>query len=624
MFKKFFIKLNLPYSAIRGEIISVQVLVFNYDAKPLETDVTLYNDDKHFNFSTATSEQAADEAPPNRAFNQKLRKVVVPPGESVSVSFLITSNRVGPINLRVKAISPIAGDQVIRTLLIKPEGETQYRNEARLIDLEKRKEYTERVNISLPSKLIPGSGFLTVSLIGDLIGSSLNGIEDLCRLSYGCGEQNMIHFVPNIVILDYLKREKKLTPELEKKIMGFVEVGYQTELKFKRLDGSFSAFGELDAEGSTWLTAFVLKSFLMGKQYLPIIDDNVINQAANWLIQRQISDGSFDEPGVVHYKPLQGGSANGQATLTAFVVIALYQKPQLAQLYQSQINRAIAYLSRQVQNDYARSTHELAIISYALHLANADYKWHAFNKLWQLRYENRNQILWPSNISNVVIKDRLNGKQSDHFYLPNPIDIETAAYALLTLVHRSDTKLALPVMSYLISRQNSNGGFSSTQDTILALQALSQMASKMTAGHNVSCKVKFGYNKKPATKLLVAKGNRSELNEKPNDEIEVRLEAKPLELDQFELSEADLAYSEQSAEKDESWPKLSEKPLPKNRKLVDRIPDYVEIEARGNGTAVFQVSWQYNLNSKSEEAPFYLDAQVNASSPDQMNLDVCS
>lgn len=293
----------------------------------------------------------------------------------------------------------------------------------------------------------------------------------------------MIRFVPNIIVLDYLKRTKKLSPDLEKKILNFIEIGYQTELKFKRQDNSFSAFGELDKEGSTWLTAFVLKSFLQAKQFLPLIDEQVTNQAANWLIQRQVSDGSFDEPGwvsfemilsfqifcnliilfvlfsEVHYKPLQGSSANGQATLTAFVVIALYQKKELAQLYQGQINRAINYLSKQVQNDYARSTHELAIITYALHLADADYKYHAFNKLWQLRYENKNQIFWPNNISNVVIKDRLNGKQSDHFYIPNPIDIETAAYGLLILVHRSDIKQALPVMSWLISRQNSKGSY---------------------------------------------------------------------------------------------------------------------------------------------------------------------
>ena len=164
---------------IRSELISIQVLVFNYDTKPLESDITLFNDDRHFNFSTATNEQN-DEQQLNRAFAYKSRKVLVPSGESVPVSFLISSNKIGAVNLRVKATSSIAGDSIIRTLLIKPEGETQYRNEARLIDLEKRKDFNERINISLPSnEFIDGSGFLTVTLISDLIGTSLNNIEDL-------------------------------------------------------------------------------------------------------------------------------------------------------------------------------------------------------------------------------------------------------------------------------------------------------------------------------------------------------------------------------------------------------------------------------------------------------------
>lgn len=175
-------------------MISVQVLVFNYYEKVLDCDVTLFNEDRHFNFSIATNEQN-DEQQLNRAFAYKTRKIKVPAKESVPVSFLITSNKVGPINLKVKAKSSIAGDSVVRTLLVKPEGETQYRNEARLIDLEKRKDkelFNERVNISLPNKLIAGSGFLTVSLIGDLIGSSLNGIENLVLMPTGCGEQTMV------------------------------------------------------------------------------------------------------------------------------------------------------------------------------------------------------------------------------------------------------------------------------------------------------------------------------------------------------------------------------------------------------------------------------------------------
>lgn len=177
---------------IRGEAISVQVLVFNYDVKPIESDATLFNDDQHFNFSTALSEQNEELQLTNRAYAFKSRKVIVQPGESAPVSFLITSNKVGAINLRVKATSSIGGDSVIRTLLVKPEGETQYRNEARLIDLEKRNAFVERINISFPNKLITGSGSLQVSLIGDLIGTSLNNIKGMLTFSFKIFKKNNI------------------------------------------------------------------------------------------------------------------------------------------------------------------------------------------------------------------------------------------------------------------------------------------------------------------------------------------------------------------------------------------------------------------------------------------------
>ena len=56
-------------------------------------------------------------------------------------------------------------------------------------------------------------------------------------------------------------------------------------------------------------------------------------------------------------------------------------------------------------------------------------------------------------------------------------DIEVAAYNLLTYMKigtnfRSKSQMA----NWLISQQNSNGGFKSTQDTIIALQALSEYA----------------------------------------------------------------------------------------------------------------------------------------------------
>jgi CD109 antigen len=56
-------------------------------------------------------------------------------------------------------------------------------------------------------------------------------------MPYGCGEQNMLNFVPNIVVLDYLTSLGKLTPDIEAKTKRYLETGYQREQTYKHDDG---------------------------------------------------------------------------------------------------------------------------------------------------------------------------------------------------------------------------------------------------------------------------------------------------------------------------------------------------------------------------------------------------
>ena len=77
-------------------------------------------------------------------------------------------------------------------------------------------------------------------------------------------------------------------------------------LRYKRIDGSFSAFGDRDTSGSTWLTAFVVKCFSFARELQPtLVDKTVIDQAVNFLINQQTNDGSFREPGRVINQALQ-------------------------------------------------------------------------------------------------------------------------------------------------------------------------------------------------------------------------------------------------------------------------------------------------------------------------------
>jgi CD109 antigen len=52
---------------------------------------------------------------------------------------------------------------------------------------------------------------------------------------------------------------------------------------------------------------------------------------------------------------------------------------------------------------------------------------------------------------------------------------------------------------------------------------------------------------------------------------------------------------------------------------------FVEIDAKGFGTAIVQVSWQYNLAVSAEEPAFYINPQIGKTSTENfMQLNVCT
>ncbi|CAB4045644.1 complement C3-like, partial [Paramuricea clavata] len=100
--------------------------------------------------------------------------------------------------------------------------------------------------------------------------------------------------------------------------------GYQHELNYRRSDHSFSVWGN-GAPGSTWLTAFVIKTFCAIQKLDGVdIDQNVINTAINWLASRQRADGAIPESNPVSNKGMDG-DINSDITMTAYVVTAFLE-----------------------------------------------------------------------------------------------------------------------------------------------------------------------------------------------------------------------------------------------------------------------------------------------------------
>lgn len=61
--------------------------------------------------------------------------------------------------------------------------------------------------------------------LGDILGSAMRNTQDLLKMPYGCGEQNMILFASNIYILDYLNETQQLTQEFKDKAIDYLSMG---------------------------------------------------------------------------------------------------------------------------------------------------------------------------------------------------------------------------------------------------------------------------------------------------------------------------------------------------------------------------------------------------------------
>lgn len=121
---------------------------------------------------------------------------------------MIKPNKIGYITIKVTATSSMAGDAVEKQLLVVPEGLPQYKNEAFLVDLRENNTIMEEILLDIPENAVTNSTRVELSVVGDVFGTTIQNLDKLIRQPYGCGEQNMMNFVPNIVVLEYLTVSK--------------------------------------------------------------------------------------------------------------------------------------------------------------------------------------------------------------------------------------------------------------------------------------------------------------------------------------------------------------------------------------------------------------------------------
>ncbi|XP_060558289.1 CD109 antigen-like, partial [Ruditapes philippinarum] len=202
-------------------------------------------------------------------------------GRGTAAFFPIIPTVIGEIKITITATSSVFQDTVIKTLRVESEGAPRGIAFPIFIDLSEKTTFETRLDLNYPPNTVEGSQRMRISLIGDIMGPTLDGLERLVIMPYGCGEQNMISTAPSVFVYRYLLSVGKLTNEIKEKAENFMRKGMQRQLTYRHPDWSFSAWGG-SGSGSTWLTAFVLKVFSIASNYVEI-DSSLITGSANFL-----------------------------------------------------------------------------------------------------------------------------------------------------------------------------------------------------------------------------------------------------------------------------------------------------------------------------------------------------
>lgn len=474
VFTDFFVDLDLPVTLTQGDRVSIPIAVYNYSGKSGNVCLKLQPEEWY----------ALDNGDPERT-------VAVESSRVGSSQFTIQANRIGKFKLTLTARMDGMGgetrnDIVVREIEVVPNGREQN------LVFNGRLETSAQHDLRFPANSIPDATTVFVRLYPGPLSQVIEGMDSILSMPGGCFEQTSSSTYPNVLALDYMKRTKKLTPEVHAKAEGYIANGYQRLLTFEVPGGGFSWFGR--APANKILTAYGLMEFNdMSK--VSDVDPRLIERTRDWLAGQQQADGSW--------KPdtnfINEGATNRYNSdvlrITAYIAWSLantgYQGPA--------IEKAKAY----IQSHFASKldNYTLAIVAnFAQNYGkDRDFTRRAMQALVDARTQKDDQVFWTVEETSV-------------YSTGQSAAIETTGLAAQALLKWGEaSEIVRKSLNFISSKKDASGAWGTTQATIMALRAL-LLASQYSAS-DVRGSVVVMLNGQPVETLKLSPENNDLLHQ---------------------------------------------------------------------------------------------------------------
>ena len=472
VFQDFFVDLDLPVTLTQGDRVSIPVAVYNYSGADGNVSLHLQPEDW---FSLV--EDSAE------------KTLTVNSARIGGSQFTLEARRIGKFKLTLSANikgSANRADIVIREIEVVPNGREQD------LVFNGRLENEVQHELTFPATSIPEATKIFVRLYPGPLSQVVEGMDSLLRMPFGCFEQTSSTTYPNVLALDYMKRTKKLTPEVHAKAEGFIANGYQRLLTFEVPGGGFSWFG--NAPANKILTSYGLMEFYdMSKVHE--VDARLIQRTQQWLVSQQQADGSWKPDTSAINEGATNRYGKDVVRITAYIAWSLentgYHGPPIEKAKQFVETHMSAKMD----------AYTLAVIANfaADYGQDRDFVRQAMELLLDARIEKDEQTWWTAEETGVYATGA-------------SASVETtglAVQALLKWGQASET--ARKALSYIASKKDASGAWGTTQATIMALRALLLATEKGAADVRGTLQVLL--NGKPVENLTLTPENNDLLHQ---------------------------------------------------------------------------------------------------------------
>ena len=384
--------------------------------------------------------------------------ITVPAHGSAPVPVRVTAARVGEGFVEMTARGEGVADSVRRTLTVEPDGVPV--EEVRSGSVSQAD--PGHTTIGVPRGGIPGTRKLTLRLYPSAVGAVVEGLDALLASPGGCFEQTSSTTYPNALVLDYLKRSKKASPELTQKAQAFLAAGWKRLTSFEVTGGGFSWFG--DAPANKILTAFGVMEFeRIGTVYT--VDPDVARRTRAWLLAQRQPDGSYEPDKAYLHADSWAKVQNASLPVTAYIVWALARGGR-----PDDVAPSVAWIRAHTAD--AKDAYVQALVALALSAADAaaDPSSRARTALAGLATVEDASAMWSTAMSTATYAGG------------HTAGLETTGLSALAMLAGGDhDDLSKKALNGLMGKRMAGGGWGSTQATTLALEALLESEARSTS-----------------------------------------------------------------------------------------------------------------------------------------------